>query len=208
VTDPSDWRYDDDESGEGEPAETEEKFSFGRMTQKLLEKRIIICAEVVSDRLYRRMASMITVLEAIDPKKPITVYVNSPGGSADSGFAIYDLLRFCACPITTVANGVVASSAVLIYLAADEGQRLALPHARFLLHQPSMMTRGQASDIEITAREIVKIRARYNKVVERHTGTPATRVEKDADRDFWLTSSEAKEYGLVTRIIEHRSDIG
>jgi ATP-dependent Clp protease protease subunit len=141
------------------------------------------------------------------PDKPITVYVNSPGGSADSGFAIYDLLRFCSCPIITVANGVVASSAVLIYLAGDDKKRFALPHARFLLHQPSTATRGQAADIEITAREIVKIRERYNKVVERHTGTAADKVGKDADRDFWLSASEAVEYGLVKKIIEKRSDI-
>lgn len=205
------WRFDDDdddgeenEGGEQEPG----GFSYGRMTQKLLESRILIVAEVVTDKLYRRIASMVTVLEAMAPDKPITVYVNSPGGSADSGFAIYDLLRFCSCPIITVANGVVASSAVLIYLAGDEDKRYALPSSRFLLHQPSTATRGQASDIEITAREIVKMRERYNKIVERHTGTPADKVQKDADRDFWLTAPEAKEYGLVKKIIEKRSEIG
>lgn len=209
MTEHEQWRIDDDDDGEENEGSEKEGggFSYGRMTQKLLESRIVIVAEVVTDTLYRRVASMVTVLDAIDSKKPITVYVNSPGGSADSGFAIYDLLRFCSSPIITVANGVVASSAVLIYLAGDDDKRYALPHARFLLHQPSTATRGQAADIEITAREIVKIRERYNKLVERHTGTPADKVAKDADRDFWLTSSEAHEYGLVKKIIEKRSEI-
>lgn len=205
------WRFDDDDDEDGEENEGAGKepggFSYGRMTQKLIDSRILIVAETVTDKLYRRVASMVTVLEAIAPEKPITVYVNSPGGSADSGFAIYDLLRFCSCPIITVANGVVASSAVLIYLAGDDDKRYSLPSSRFLLHQPSTATRGQAADIEITAREIVKMRERYNKVVERHTGTPASQVEKDADRDFWLNATEAKEYGLVKKIIEKRSDI-
>ncbi len=211
VTQREQWRIDDDDDEDGEENEGGEQapggFSYGRMTQKLLESRILIVAEVVTDKLYRRIASMVTVLEAMEPQKPITVYVNSPGGSADSGFAIYDLLRFCSCPITTVANGVVASSAVLIYLAGDDQKRFALPSSRFLLHQPSTSTRGQAADIEITAREIMKIRERYNKIVERHTGTPAEKVQKDADRDFWLNAGEAKEYGLVNKIIEKRSDM-
>src|SRR6185369_7479845 len=115
---------------------------------------------------------------------------NSPGGSADSGFAIYDLLRFTACPVRTVANGVVASAAVLIYLGAEKGMRASLPNARFLLHQPSTMVRGQSSDIDIAAREIVKLRRRYNEIVAETTGKDLSIVEKDSDRDFWLSPQE------------------
>lgn len=205
-----DWRLDDDdESDEGEPVEenTGSELTTAKLTHRLIEARTIICAEVVTDKLYRRVASMMTVLESLDPKAPITVLVNSPGGSADSGFAIYDLLRFSTCPVRTIANGVVASSAVLIYLGADDDKRYSLPHSRFLLHQPSTAARGQAADLEITAREIVKLRQRYNKIVERHTGRPLEQIEKDSDRDFWLTASEAMEYGLVKKVVKSREDL-
>lgn len=196
------WRLDDDEGGKGD------KEAKGGMAAKLLKARTIIVAETVTDKLYRKVAGMVTLLEQDAPDKPIDVLVNSPGGSADSGFAIYDLFRFSRCPIRCIANGIVASSGVLIYLGADDDQRFSLKHARFLLHQPSTAARGQASDIDITAKEIVKLRDRYNTIVERHTGKPKDQVTKDSVRDFWLSSDEAKEYGLVTRVVEHRGDLG
>ena len=199
------WRLDEDESDDEENGRNQGQDIA--LTKRLIESRTLIVSEVVTDRLYRKVAGMVTVLENIDPKKAITVLVNSPGGSADSGFAIYDLLRFSSCPVRTIANGVVASSAVLIYLAGDDGQHFSLPHARFLLHQPSTAARGQASDLEITAREIVKLRQRYNKIVERHTGRELAKIEADSDRDFWLSAAEAQEYGLVNRIVERRADL-
>lgn len=207
-----DWRLDDDDDDDDDDDEPERETrgggnGLGRLTHRLLESRTIVVAEVVTDALYRKVAGMVTVLENMDPGKPITVLVNSPGGSADSGFAIYDLLRFSACPVRTIANGVVASSAVLIYLGADDDKRFSLPHSRFLLHQPSTAARGQASDLEITAREIVKLRQRYNKIVERHTGRPLEQIEKDSDRDFWLSAPEAVEYGLAKRLVEKRTEL-
>lgn len=178
-----------------------------RLTNKLIDARALILADEVSDELYRHVATMLTILERKDPKATITVYINSPGGSADSGFAIYDLLRFSPCPITTVANGVVASAAVLIYLAPPKERRVSLPNARFLLHQPSTSMRGQATDIDITAREILKLRARYNQVVHEATGKPLEQVTKDSDRDFWLTANEARDYGLVSRVIQRRAEL-
>ena len=178
-----------------------------RGDEKLLDARTIILAEEVSDALYRKAAVAITLLEQRDPKKPITVYVNSPGGSADSGFAIYDLLRFTSCPVRTMTNELVASAAVLIFLGAPPGKRLTLPSTRFLLHQPSTAARGQQSDIDIAAREIVKLRRRYNEIVAEATGRKVDEVEKDSDRDFWLTASEAKNYGLASRIITRRSEL-
>jgi ATP-dependent Clp protease, protease subunit len=198
------WRYDDDdEDGGGE----KKMKKGGRIEDKLLEARTLIIADEVSDALYRRVATMLTLLERKDRKAPITAFVNSPGGSADSGFAIFDLFRFSPCPITTVANGVVASAAVLIYLGAPQGRRVSLPNARFLLHQPSTATRGQATDIDITAREIAKLRRRYNEVVSEATGKPIDVVEKDSDRDFWLTAQEAVDYKLVNRMITSRSQL-
>jgi ATP-dependent Clp protease protease subunit len=198
------WRFDDEDEDEG----SEKKMKKGgRIEDKLLEARTLIIADEVSDALYRRVATMLTLLERKDRKAPITAFVNSPGGSADSGFAIFDLFRFSPCPITTVANGVVASAAVLIYLGAPQGRRVSLPNARFLLHQPSTATRGQATDIDITAREIAKLRRRYNEVVSEATGKTIDVVEKDSDRDFWLTAQEAVDYKLVNRMITSRSQL-
>ena len=200
------WRFDDDDDDDHEHGEKKGK-KGGRMEDKLLDARTLIIADEVSDALYRRVATMLTLLERKDRKAPITAFVNSPGGSADSGFAIFDLFRFSPCPITTVANGVVASAAVLIFLGAPQGRRLSLPNARFLLHQPSTAARGQASDIDITAKEISKLRRRYNEIVAEATGKPFEVVEKDSDRDFWLTAPEAAEYKLVNRIITSRNQL-
>jgi ATP-dependent Clp protease protease subunit len=192
---------DDDKNG------GKDKDGGPRLQERLLEARTILVADEVTDELYRKVAVSLILLERLDPKAPITVFVNSPGGSADSGFAIYDLLRFSTCPVRTVANGVVASAAVLIYLGGEKGQRHTLPNARFLLHQPSTMVRGQSSDIDIAAREIVKLRRRYNEIVAETTGKDITVVEKDSDRDFWLSAAEAKEYGLVDRLVKTRAEL-
>jgi len=178
-----------------------------RIQEKMLEARTVLVAEEVSDDLYRKVASAIVLLERIDPKGPITVFVNSPGGSADSGFAIYDLLRFTSCPVRTVANGVVASAAVLIFLGAEKGRRHSLPSARFLLHQPSTMVRGQSSDIDIAAKEIIKLRRRYNEIVAEATGRDIETIERDSDRDFWLTAAEAKEYRVVDHVVKTRAEL-
>ncbi len=195
---------DDDKNG----GKDKDKENDGaRIQERLLEARTILVTDEVSDEMYRKVAISLILLEKLDPKAAITVFVNSPGGSADSGFAIYDLLRFSSCPIRTVANGVVASAAVLIYLGAEKGQRHSLPSARFLLHQPSTAVRGQSSDIDIAAREIVKLRRRYNEIVAETTVKDLATVEKDSDRDFWLTPTEAKDYGLVDRIVKTRAEL-
>jgi ATP-dependent Clp protease protease subunit len=199
------WLDDDDNDDAGENGK--KKKNGGGVSDKLLDARTLIIAEEVTDALYRKVATMLTLLERKDPKAPITAFVNSPGGSADSGFAIYDLFRFTPCPIVTVANGVVASSAVLIFLGGAQGRRVALPNARFLLHQPSTATRGQASDIDITAREISKIRLRYNEIVAEATGRSLESIEKDSDRDFWLSAKEAVDYKLANRVVSRRAEL-
>ncbi len=201
----AEWLNDDDDGEEGKEADGKKKRPA--INDRLLDARTMIIAEEVSDVLYRKVATMLTLLERKDKAAPITVFVNSPGGSADSGFAIYDLFRFSPCPIITVANGVVASSAVLIFLGGEQGKRVTMQNARFLLHQPSTATRGQASDIDITAKEISKIRRRYNEIVAESTGRDFALVEKDSDRDFWLSAREAVDYKLAVKIVEKRSDL-
>lgn len=193
---------------EDDKDEKSEKKQRGGMQEKLLAARTIVIADEVDDAMYRQVATSVTLLEKDDPKAPIFVFVNSPGGSADAGFAIYDQFRFTSCPVHTIANGIVASAAVLIYLGGTSGKRFALPNARFLLHQPSTSTRGQATDIDITAKEIVKLKRRYNEIVSEVTGKPVEKVESDADRDFWLTAQEALAYKLVDRLVTKRAELG
>ena len=201
----AEWLNDDDDGEEGKEAGDKKKRPA--INDRLLDARTLIIAEEVSDVLYRKVATMLTLLERKDKTAPITVFVNSPGGSADSGFAIYDLFRFSPCPIITVANGVVASSAVLIFLGGEQGKRVTMQNARFLLHQPSTATRGQASDIDLTAKEISKIRRRYNEIVADATGRDFALVEKDSDRDFWLSAREAVEYKLANAVVLKRAEL-
>jgi len=189
-------------------ATTPPKDANPRMEERLLESRTIVVGEEVTDALYRKVASSLLILEQRDPNGLVTVLVNSPGGSADSGFAMYDLLRFTTCPVRTIANGLVASAAVLVFLAAPKGQRFSLPSSRFLLHQPSTMTRGQSSDIDIAAKQIIELRRRYNTIVAEITGKALDLVERDSERDFWLGATAAKDYGLVDRVVTQRIDLG
>jgi len=176
--------------------------------QKLIRARTILVSEVVSDKLYRRVVTQLVLMQDDNATLPITVYVNSPGGSADSGFAIYDMLRFVKPPVRTVCTGLCASAAVLIYLAAPRERRFSLPNSRFLLHQPSTSLFGAAADIEINANEILRLREVYNKIVSDQTGRPYDQVNKDADRDFWLAAPAALEYGLIGKIVTKFDDLG
>lgn len=184
-----------------------DKDSGGFITKKLLESRTILVSDVVSRDLMKDTVSKLLLLEAMDPKAIITVFVNSPGGDADSGFAIYDTMKFIGCPIRTICSGLCASAGVIIYLGGDKGSRYSFPHSRFLIHQPSVQAQGQASDLEITAQQIIKIRERYNKIVSDEIGVPAKQILKDANRDFWLSAPEAAEYKLVDKIIANRNEI-
>jgi ATP-dependent Clp protease protease subunit len=179
----------------------------GFITKKLLENRTILVASVVTRDLMEEVSAKLLLLEAEDPKGQITMFVNSPGGDADSGFAIYDTMKFVSCPVRTVCAGLCASAGVIIYLGGDKGSRFSFPGSRFLIHQPSVQAQGQASDIEITAQQIIKIRDRYNAIVSKETGIPDKRILKDANRDFWLAAPEAMEYGLVDKIISNRKEL-
>ena len=174
---------------------------------ELLESRSIIISEPISKELAKNIFAQVVVLNKRSETEPIYVYINSPGGDADSGFAIYDMLRFHPAPITTICSGLCASAAVIVFLASEEGKNYSLPNSRFLLHQPSTGIQGSASDIQITADEILKTRERYNKIVGSITQKSVKTITKDADRDFWMSSEEALKYKLVSKIVTSKKDI-
>ena len=175
--------------------------------KELLETRTIIISQGIDAQLARNIFSRLILLEKDNDEKPITVIINSPGGSADSGFGIYDMLRFVKPPIITVTAGLFASAAVILFLAGEKDKRFALPNARFLIHQPSTSAVGPAADLEITANEILKMRDQFNVIISAETGRDLTRVNADSNRDFWLSAEEAVKYGLVYKIVKSRDEI-
>lgn len=177
------------------------------MGQKLLETRSIIISKEIDNELSSRVISHLLLLDAMDPEKEIRVYLNSPGGSADGGFAIFDMMRFIRAPVKTIAAGLVASAASIILLAAKKENRVAFPHCRVLLHQPSTHLQGSAADIEITAVEILKLREKANQLIAAETGQPVDKVAKDTNRDFWMGPEESLVYGLVSRVVRKWSDL-
>lgn len=183
----------------------EENKSF--LVERLLKCRTIMCSDTVDDEMVESVAKQLFILEEEDREKPIRVFINSPGGAADSGFAIYDLFRFANPRIVTVCSGICASAAIMIFLGADEGYRFSFPNSRFLLHQPSTTAQGSASDLQITAKEILKIRERYNEIVGRHTGRSIEQVTNDSARDFWLNPEEAVKYGLADRVVSSSKEL-
>ena len=176
------------------------------LVTKTLETRTIVISGQVDEKLAERVMSQTVVLDGVS-HDPIRVLVTSEGGHVDSGYAIHDLFKFVESPIITIGAGWVASIAVPILLSAEKGSRYCLPNTRFLLHQPSGGAGGQATDIRIAAEEILKLRERLNRMLADETGQSVEKVQKDSDRNFWMTAQEAQEYGLVSRIIERASEI-
>jgi len=175
--------------------------------KELLESRTIIISQSIDSQLARSIYSRLILLEKDDKKKPITVIINSPGGSADSGFGIYDMLRFVNPSVVTLTAGLCASAAVIIFLAGDKERRYALPNSRFLIHQPSTSAVGPAADLEITAHQILKMRDQFNEIISRETGKDLKKVTADTNRDFWLSAKEAVDYGLVSKIVQNRNEM-
>ena len=174
---------------------------------RMLKSRTIIASKPVDDKLARDVIAQLLMLEGEDPDRPITVIINSPGGSADSGFAMLDAINFVKPDVRTITMGMCASAAVMIHLGAEKKNRFVTANSRFLLHQPSMRSMGQASDLEIVSREIDRIRERYNRIVSEQCGVALDKVNEDVNRDFWLTAEEAVEYGLADRVITSRNEI-
>ncbi len=189
-----------------EEEEKEEKKGFTPLNQKLMESRTILLFGEIDMEVAQRITGQLLVL-ASDSDEPIKLIINSPGGHVESGDTIYDMIRFVQAPVKVIGTGWVASAGALIYAAAEKENRYSLPNTRFLLHQPMGGARGQATDIAIEAEEILKMRRRLNEVFARQTGQSVEKVEEDTDRNFWMSASEAKEYGLVSEIIESIDDL-
>ncbi len=178
----------------------------GFMDEKLFKSRAITLFGSIDDKLARSVTERLLAL-ASDGDDPITLYISSPGGHVESGDVIYDMIKFIQPVVKVVGTGWVASAATTIYLAAEKENRFSLPNTRFLVHQPLGGARGDATDIAIQAEQIVKMRARINKLIANETGQPLDRVAQDTDRDYWMTVEEAVEYGIVGKVISSVSDI-
>ena len=172
---------------------------------RLLRYRIIIVGRPIDDTMANLIVAQLVFLAAEDADKEIQIYVNSPGGSVSAGFAIYDTMQYVPCPVSTLALGRAASFGTVILMAGSKGKRFALPNARIHLHQPLISGRGlqgQATDLDIHAREIIRLKQVLNELIAKHTGQPLERIERDTDRDYYLSPEEAVEYGLIDGIID------
>jgi len=171
---------------------------------RLLKDRIVFLGTPIDDTVANLIMAQMLHLESEDPDKDVWLYINSPGGSITSLFAIYDTMQYIKPDVNTVCMGMAASAAAVILAGGAPGKRFALPHARVMLHQPHGGAQGQASDIEIQARLIVQMREQLNHILADHTGQPYEKVATDTERDFWMMAAEAKEYGVVDQVLSHR----
>jgi ATP-dependent Clp protease protease subunit len=174
---------------------------------RLLKDRIIIMGEQVIDSIANTMIAQILFLESEDPDKDINVYINSPGGSVTAGLAIYDTMQYIRSDLVTICMGQATSMGALLLAAGAKGKRYALPNSRIMIHQPLGGAQGQATDIDIHAREILKTRDTLNKILAKHSGQDVEKIKKDTERDFFMTAEEAKEYGIIDRVITTREKI-
>ena len=201
------WRawLDDEEPDEGE----EEKgrlpdmpMSAGPVQNALFKSRTVLVFGEIDMRLAERVTAQLSAL-ASESDKPIRMIINSPGGHVESGDTVHDMIKFCGAPVTVIGTGWVASSGAHIFLGAEKENRFCLPNTRFLLHEPAGGARGSASDIQIEAEEILKMRERVNRIIARETGQPYEKIVKDTERNYWMSAEEAKAYGIVHKIIHH-----
>lgn len=177
------------------------------LTEKFMKTRQIILSGEINKDLAEKIVRQLLVLEADDSEKTIYMYIDSPGGDVDAGFAIFDMIRFINAPVVLIGMGLIASAAALILLAVEKKNRVALPNSRYLIHQPSSGIRGVATDIEIHAKEMEKTKAILNQIIAEQTGKSIEQVTADTERDYWLDSKEAVEYGLVSKIISTRKEL-
>jgi len=171
---------------------------------RLLKDRIVFLGTEVDDTVANMIVAQFLFLESEDPDKEITLYINSPGGVITAGLAIYDTMQYVRCPVATVCLGQAASMAAVLLACGEKGRRRALPNSRVMIHQPLGGFRGQATDIEIHAREILDLRARLNTIMENHTGQPASKIKEDTERDRYLSAADAKEYGIIDDVVAPR----
>ena len=183
-----------------------EKSQYGERAydiySRLLKERIIFLAGPINDVMANSAIAQMLFLASQNPNKDIQLYINTPGGSVTAGLAIYDTMQYVKCPISTVCFGLAGSMGATLLAAGEKGKRFALPNAEVLLHQVAGGVTGAAIEIEITAKQIIKIKEKLNKILAKHTGQPLERIEKDTDRDFYLSADEAKEYGIIDEVIK------
>ena len=171
---------------------------------RLLKERIVFLGTEVNDVVANLITAQLLFLESEDPEKDIYLYINSPGGSVSAGMAIYDTMQYIRPPVATVCIGQAASMGAVLLCGGAKGKRAALPHARIMIHQPLGGFQGQASDVEIHAREMLRVKRELNQIIGRHTSKDIKQLEKDSDRDFFMTAVEAKEYGIIDEVFERR----
>ncbi|MBI4621173.1 MAG: ATP-dependent Clp endopeptidase proteolytic subunit ClpP [Desulfobacterales bacterium] len=174
---------------------------------RLLKERIIFIGTPIDDIVANLVIAQMLFLESEDPDKDIYLYLNSPGGVVTSGLAIYDTMQYIKPKVSTLCMGQAASMGALLLTAGEQGKRYALPHSRILLHQPLGAFQGQATDIEIHAKEILKIRENLNKILVHHTGQPLEKIQRETERDFFMSSEEAKEYGIIDEVIKKKASV-
>jgi ATP-dependent Clp protease protease subunit len=201
------YRLDDEDGDEDEKGRLPDMpMTAGPVQNALYKSRTVLVFGEIDMRLAERVTAQLTAMAA-ESDKPIRMLINSPGGHVESGDTIHDMIRFCGAPVKVVGTGWVASAGVSIYLGAAKENRFALPNTRFMLHQPAGGMRGQASDIQIEAEQIIKMRDRVNAMIARETGQTPERIAKDTQRNYWLNAEEAVEYGLVSKIIRDAAEV-
>lgn len=197
---------DDDQPEKNGDAETKAKPTPG-IEERLFKARTILIYGGIDQKIAKEVSARLLALQAAGDE-PITIFINSQGGHVESGDTIYDMIKFVKPEVRVVGTGWVASAGALIYAAAKKENRFSLPNTRFLLHQPSGGAGGTASDVAIQAKEIIRMRKRLNEIFSRETGQPIERIEKDTDRDYWMSAEQAVEYGLVGKIVQNAAEIG
>jgi ATP-dependent Clp protease protease subunit len=200
-------RFDDEDDDEDTPSAKKEESPSSLMEKALFESRTILLTGDINDKQAKSVCAQLLAYSAVSDK-PILLVLSSPGGHVESGDMIHDMIKFVRAPVRVLGTGWCASAGALIYAAAKRENRYALPNTRFLLHEPRGGVGGQASDVEIQAREIIRMRERLNKIFAEATGQPVERIKKDTDRDYWMSANEAQEYGLVGKIVTSHSEIG
>ncbi len=171
---------------------------------RLMMDRIIFLSTDVNDYTATVVQGQLLYLDSVDPGKDVSIYLNSPGGSVSAGLGLYDTMQFIKSDVSTICIGMAASMAAVLLVAGEKGKRFALPHSRVMIHQPLGGVQGQASDIEITAREILKYKSELYGIIAQHSGQSSEKVERDGDRDFWMTAEEAKAYGMIDEVLTPR----
>jgi ATP-dependent Clp protease protease subunit len=198
-------RNDEDDENDEDEKDTKESGADPLLNKMLKTRTILLSGEIKKDLAERTIRQLLLLEDMGDD--PIRIFIDSPGGDADAGYAIFDMIRFVKPPVWTIGMGLVASAAAIIQLASPRDRRVGLPNSHYLIHQPLSGIRGVATDIEIHARELDKLREKINRLIGEETGVPVEQVEKDTDRDYWMSAEEAVKYGLISRIVTSRGEL-